>query len=57
MPDDQSSIDASADALRRYEIKGRILNEWANISSSQKTNWRRKAKVVIDAYLKHEKER
>lgn len=46
---DQKALFAAADALRRFEMKGRILLPWDQISSSQQRKWCEKARIVLDA--------
>lgn len=46
------AIERAADALRRYEMKGRLLLDWDKISSAQRMKWCEKAKVALDAAAK-----
>lgn len=47
---DIDALDCAADALRRYEYAGKMLNLWADISSSQRKRWRLKAAQVLEGY-------
>ena len=40
----------AADALRRYEGRGKYLLPWDRISNAQRMRWRVKANVVIQAH-------
>lgn len=40
-------IDQAADALRRYEQKGKKLNDWICLSKATKEKWRAKVRIVI----------
>lgn len=42
-------LDAGADALRKFEMAGRILRQWEDISAAQKRSWREKANAVLEA--------
>lgn len=43
-------LDSAADALRRFEMKGRVLLPWNLISMAQRQKWREKASVVLNAW-------
>jgi hypothetical protein len=43
-------IECAADALRRHEQAGKKLNEWPQISASQRKRWVAKARIVLEAF-------
>ena len=43
------AIERAADALRHYEMKGRLIRPWGKISGAQRMKWCEKAKVALDA--------
>jgi hypothetical protein len=42
-------LDKGADALRLFEMKGRVTLPWDRISSAQRSKWRDKARAVLNA--------
>lgn len=53
---DLEKLDRASDALRRYEMQGRNLLPWKQISMAQRQKWREKAGIVIEAYQKGDQE-
>jgi hypothetical protein len=47
--DPNKFLEKAADALRLFEMKGRVTLGWDRISSAQRAKWREKAKIVLDA--------
>lgn len=45
------AIEKAADALRLYEMEGRVTLSWERISAAQKRKWRKKAQVVLDTFF------
>lgn len=48
-PEQIERIDKGADALRHFEMKGRVLLPWDMISTAQREKWREKVRTVLRA--------
>lgn len=50
---DIETFEAGADALRTYEMSGRVLRSWKDLPEHVKAKWKHKAMAVLEAIEKH----